>query len=238
MREEKDIPKYCSKCGEKLDGNSKFCPECGNKLLKKKILIKNTEDFTLTAERSKKETNSHNQQLQKTSSGKLTNSTKKQMIIGGAALIIFIMFLIIVTNQPQQHSIYIPQQKIPLDWYFIPNPSCSGGTDYYYLKEQYTYTFDVDDYASIWKIKIQCAEPDAMNVEIYYGDGIDSNHLYDTITTSYTSYEKEYDNEFGFTGHSSFTIFNQGCYVDITLLQYTDFGNLHYVCGPYRYYGT
>ena len=57
------IPKYCPYCGSKLEGNPKFCFYCGNKLLIDNISTINREDSRVSVEKSMKETDMHDQQV-------------------------------------------------------------------------------------------------------------------------------------------------------------------------------
>ena len=150
-------------------------------------------------------------------------------------LFIFIGLLSGCSQQQQSNQQYYQKPRITRDWYLIFAPDCAVLSDIP-LDGPYTYSFDVDQYASAWKIKIRSTSPGDMNVEIYYGNNIDSNSLFDTAASANGWFEKEYPISLG--DLFSFTIFNKGCDVEITLIQYTDFGGSIAPCGtPIPYIG-
>ena len=104
------MPKYCTECGAKLEGNPKFCPKCGEKLLAEEIIQKEEtieKSYGPNTNRIGETSDTWNKKQDKT---KIKN---KKIIIGVAFLIlmaIVIGFVLSNNNQPQRLN--LPQREL------------------------------------------------------------------------------------------------------------------------------
>jgi len=88
--------RFCSECGEKLEGTPKYCPECGSKIIEKK----ESRTVTLGNEKIKN--------LKKEKPSKLSslfdNIYKKSIVIGFASLLLSFYPSNLITAYPIKHT--------------------------------------------------------------------------------------------------------------------------------------